>query len=342
MSDQSPLDLSNFQLVPDWLKENPKKQNFSNEEKSRDKNKKKEIKRKQWNKGKNKNFSRNKNFRERPERVAPPKGIKAEILPCKASLKQIADQIKKTARSYSVFEIAKLILSQRERYEISFTLEEPKESELYFCSSNNSLWLSKKEAMNCLLGEETLLKYYDKESVEVEPPKGNYQSIGICGISGTTIGPPNHHSYQKEIINLHKSKFSNIDFESYKNKIKIENSEELVDEWKKSQSFQDQYSIKGEIPNDDKIILKNREDAESHFLKNYSEKLIDSGESFIVPGNIEGKMLSQGLLSLIKNASIHAKKHPASLVNPICTILGNEGLKFFKKGKKDFCMCLTT
>ena len=52
MSDQSPLDLSNFQLVPDWLKENPKKQNFSNEEKSRDKNKKKEIKRKQWNKGK--------------------------------------------------------------------------------------------------------------------------------------------------------------------------------------------------------------------------------------------------------------------------------------------------
>ena len=196
--------------------------------------------------------------------------------------------------------------------------------------------------MNCLLGEETLLKYYDKESVEVEPPKGNYQSIGICGISGTTIGPPNHHSYQKEIINLHKSKFSNIDFESYKNKIKIENSEELVDEWKKSQSFQDQYSIKGEIPNDDKIILKNREDAESHFLKNYSEKLIDSGESFIVPGNIEGKMLSQGLLSLIKNASIHAKKHPASLVNPICTILGNEGLKFFKRGKKDFCMCLTT
>ena len=135
--------------------------------------------------------------------------------------------------------------------------------------------------MNCLLGEETLLKYYDKESVEVEPPKGNYQSIGICGISGTTIGPPNHHSYQKEIINLHKSKFSNIDFESYKNKIKIENSEELVDEWKKSQSFQDQYSIKGEIPNDDKIILKNREDAESHFLKNYAEKLIDSGESFI-------------------------------------------------------------
>ena len=148
MSDQSPLDLSNFQLVPDWLKENPKKQNFSNEEKSRDKKKKKETIRKQWNKGKNKNFARNKNFRERPERVAPPKGIKAEILPCQASLKQIADQIKKTARSYSVFEIAKLILSQRERYEISFTLEDPKESELYFCSSNNSLWLSKKEAMS--------------------------------------------------------------------------------------------------------------------------------------------------------------------------------------------------
>ena len=46
MSDQSPLDLSNFQLVPDWLKENPKKQNFPKEERFRNKDDKKGVKRK--------------------------------------------------------------------------------------------------------------------------------------------------------------------------------------------------------------------------------------------------------------------------------------------------------
>ena len=46
--------------------------------------------------------------------------------------------------------------------------------------------------------------------------------------------------------------------------------------------------------------------------------------------------MSPGLLSLLKESSFHAKKHPASLVNPLCTILGNEGLKFFKRGKKIF------
>ena len=61
MSDQSPLDLSNFQLVPDWLKENPKKQNFPKEERFRNKNDKKEVKRKKWSKGKNKNFNRRPN-----------------------------------------------------------------------------------------------------------------------------------------------------------------------------------------------------------------------------------------------------------------------------------------
>ena len=334
MSDQSPLDLSNFQLVPDWLKENPKKQNFPKEERFRNKDDRKGVKRKKWSKGKNKNFNRNRNHQERTERIVPPEGIKAEILPCASSLKQIADQIKKTARSYSVFEIAKLILSQRERYEISFKCESEKENNLFFSTSNNSLWLSKNEALNSLLDENTLLNYYNKESVEIEAPKGNYHSIGICGISGALIGPPNHHSYQKEIINLHKNKFPNIELETFKNKIKIESSEELVEEWKKSQSVQDQYSVKNKT--DDEIVLKGREEAENHFLNNYAEELVETGIKFTVPGNIEGKMLSSGLLELVKNTSIHAKKHPASLVNPICTILGNEGLKFFKRGKKIF------
>ena len=335
MSDQSPLDLSNFQLVPDWLKENPKKQNFPKEERFRNKNDKKEVKRKKWSKGKNKNFNRNRNHQERTERIVPPEGIKAEILPCASSLKQIADQIKKTARSYSVFEIAKLILSQRERYEISFKCESEKENNLFFGTSNNSLWLSKNEALNSLLDENTLLNYYSKESVGIEAPKGNYHSIGICGISGTLIGPPNHHSYQKEIISLHKNKFPNIELETFKNKIKIESSEELVEKWKKDQSVQDQYSIKNKT-DDEEIVLKGREEAENHFLNNYAEELVETGIKFTVPGNIEGKMLSSGLLALVKNTSIHAKKHPASLVNPICTILGNEGLKFFKRGKKIF------
>ena len=61
---------------------------------------------------------------------------------------------------------------------------------IYFLStSNNSLWLSKNEALNSLLDENTLLNYYNKESVEIEAPKGNYHSIGICGISGTLIAP---------------------------------------------------------------------------------------------------------------------------------------------------------
>ena len=334
MSNQSPLDLSNFQLVPDWLKENPKKQNFPKEERFRNKDDKRGVKRKKWSKGKNKNFNRNRNHQERTERIVPPEGIKAEILPCASSLKQIADQIKKTARSYSVFEIAKLILSQRERYEISFKCESEKENNLFFSASNNSLWLSKNEALNSLLDENTLLNYYNKEIVEIEAPKGNYHSIGICGISGTLIGPPNHHSYQKEIINLHKNKFPNIELETFRNKIKIESSEELVEKWKKSQSVQNQYSVKNKT--DQEIVLKGREEAENHFLNNYAEELVETGIRFTVPGNIEGKMISSGLLALVKNTSIHAKKHPASLVNPICTILGNEGLKFFKRGKKIF------
>ena len=87
-------------------------------------------------------------------------------------------------------------------------------------------------------------------------------------------------------------------------------------------------------------MLKDQEEVEKHFIENYSNTLITVGKNFTMPGNIEGGKLSPGLLSLLKESSFHAKKHPASLVNPLCTILGNEGLKFFKRGKKIFA-CIT-
>ena len=240
MSDQSPFDLSDFQLGPDWLKENPKQKNYSTKENFREPNNKREGKRKKWNKDKGNAPRRQRNYKDRNERIDPPGGIQGKIIPAKGSLKQIADQIKKTAISYSVFEIAKSILSQRERYQISFTCNEEADNKLYFCSQDESLWLSKKEAENHLLKKDILLDYYNKESVEVDAPKGNFQSVGVCGLSGTLIAPPNHHSYQKEIIKLHKSRFPEMQLEKFKSKIRIESSEEEIEKWKKQQSIQDQ------------------------------------------------------------------------------------------------------
>ncbi|MFL2480476.1 MAG: hypothetical protein ACJ0K4_13080 [Verrucomicrobiales bacterium] len=345
MTDSTPVDLSDLQLMPDWLKEpskstDSKAKHHDRKTRRNGDSSKKPFKRKNWERGKDRNRNRSADSKKGAQHIQVPQGINAILKPSEDSLLKIADQIKKTARAYSVFEIARLILADRERYNVSFECDESSGKELFSGLTDNSIWLSRDEAESNLIRTKKFSEFYNEETIEVDPPKGNFTSIATCGISGTLIGPPNHHSYQTSIAQLHRSNFANMPIERFKNKIRVEQNEEIIEEWKKEQSLQKQYTYKASVEGDENLVLKNKEEAEAHFLANHSDELIQSSKSAIVPGKIDGKKLSAGLLSLLKNASTHARKHPASLVNPLCKILGDQGLKFFKRGKKIFaCVC---
>lgn len=342
MTDSTPVDLSDLQLMPDWLKEPSKKTDPKRKqrtEKVTDKRKKNYTK-KNWERNKDRNRKGSAETKKRFQHVQVPKGINATLKPSEDSLLKIAEQIKKTARAYSVFEIARLILADRERYNVAFECDEGSEKKLFLGLTDNSIWLSRAEAEANLIRTEKFSEFYKEESIEVDPPKGNFNSIAVCGMSGKLIAPPNHHSYQTAIAQLHRSNFRNMPIEKFKNKIRVEQNEETIEEWRKEQSVQTQYIYKASVENDESLVLKNKEEAETHFLENHADELIKPSKTTVVPGQIDGKKLSGGLLSLLKNASTHARKHPASLVNPLCKILGDQGLKFFKRGKKIFaCVC---
>ena len=345
MTDSTLVDLSDLQLMPDWLKEPSKKANPNDKNRNRktrntNSSNDKPFKKKNWEKGKDRNRKRSADSKKSSHQVQAPKGINATLKPSEDSLLKIADQIKKTARAYSVFEIARLILANRERYNVSFECDDSSDKELFFGLTDNSIWLSRAEAETNLISTKKFSELYKEESIEVDPPKGNFSAIAICGISGTLIAPPNHHSYQSAIAKLHRSNFANMPIEKFKNKIRVEQDEEIIEKWKKEQSIQKQYTYKVSVEGSDPLVLKNKEEAEAHFLATHADEFIEVSNNAVVPGQIDGKKLSAGLLSLLKNASTHARKHPASLVNPLCKILGDQGLKFFKRGKKIFaCVC---
>ena len=53
-----------------------------------------------------------------------------------------------------------------------------------------------------------LEKFYRREQIQVEPPKGAYSFIAVCGMSDTILGPPNYHDYQTRLRKLHAERFS--------------------------------------------------------------------------------------------------------------------------------------
>ena len=156
MTDSTPVDLSDLQLMPDWLKEPSKKANPNDKNRNRktrntNSSNDKPFKRKNWEKGKDRNRKRSADSKKSSHQVQAPKGINATLKPSEDSLLKIADQIKKTARAYSVFEIARLILANRERYNVSFECDDSSDKELFFGLTDNSIWLSRAEAETNLI-----------------------------------------------------------------------------------------------------------------------------------------------------------------------------------------------
>ncbi len=384
MSDPTPVDLSELQFMPDWLKKPSRKAGSDNDDpithkdhpprKSGDKQKGS----KQGSRGNRDDFKQRgkrdtptrrsfddrkkgdsrsgkgnrqqhdrddnrgkrhdpRNRRDsRPAPPAPPQGISASLQPGKLSITQLVEQIRKTARAYSVFDIARLVMASRDRYSIAFKRDTETSPELFTCTVDQSAWLSHPEALENLLATSSFSEHYKEEQVQGELPKGNYSSIAICGISGKLIGPPNHHSYQNQIAKLHRQRFSNMPIGKYRNSIRVEHDEEIIERWKTEQSIEHHYIYQKTPEGEPALKFETRETAEKHFIQTHAEKFVTRAEEVVVTGNIPGKNLSPALLTLLRQVANNAQKHPASLVQPLCGMLGAEGLKFFKRGKKIF------
>ena len=184
---------------------------------------------------------------QRPDRPPLYELIDIEIIPDQAGVEAVAKQIKMTGRSYPIFDLARLSLGGPERYHAKFTLKpETTQVQLVECRLDRSLWLSMGEAVRHFSNTPLFSQYYKKQEIEVEPPKGNFSVIAVCGLSGALLGPPNFHSYQKNLMDLHQRKFSRMHIDGYKRKIQMVRDEETIEKWKNSLTKSTQYVyIKG-------------------------------------------------------------------------------------------------
>lgn len=174
-----------------------------------------------------------------------PEGISARIMPIEEGLDALAKDITATGRTHSVFDIAWLVLGGLERFHVIF---ESEDQMLYRSKKDHSIWLFQKECMAHFWSKGIVHRYYEEEIVEVDPPKGNFQSVARCGLSGELIGPPNHHAYQKTLLDLHREKFSGMALDRYKSRIVMEHGEEVLQEWLDSMTKHVRWRPKSEAP----------------------------------------------------------------------------------------------
>lgn len=245
----------------------------------------------------------------------------------------MTQMIRASAKAFSVFDAAKLVLTSGDRFAVKFSLAPGATSRLHTVPADGSLWLSRDEAVAHLLQSDVLQQYYKAENVELEEPKGNFTSIAVCGMSGEMLGPPNHHSYQTALHKLHRERFANIPFEDYKRRVRTENTPEAVEKWKESQKHGTQWTdLKAEVPEGGEAPrFKTRVEMETHFRNHYAATLIGEATEATVAGNIPRKHLAGGLFNVLRHTVEEARKHLLPLAQRLCSSFEQHGLKLFKR-----------
>lgn len=270
----------------------------------------------------------------RPAYAAPPRGWNAVVIPEPAGVENLTLQIKSTGRAYQVFDLARLFISKNERFRVRF---EPRPGEkpapLVLCAVDGSLWLTRDEARRHFSSGGLLSHFFNEEKITVDPPKGVFATVAVCGFSGTVLGPPNFHGYQRAIIQLHQERFKNMPLDRYKSRIRIERDEEAVKKWLESQSTQTHYTLKES--GEDAPKFSSADEAARHLLETRDAEIFAEAPSATVSGALEFKLLSPGLVSLFREAVDRQRRFPLELVQELCRQFETQGLRFFKENKKE-------
>lgn len=185
--------------------------------------------------------------REEPRPDPVLSGWELSIISHAKGVEGLARQIKTTAVAYPLFDLAQLVLEKSERYNV--TLKRKDGPPLFQLTTDGSVWLSEREALAAVLSKH-LDTYYRRETVTVDPPKGSYSVVAVCGLSDTLIGPPNYHDYQDRLRKLHAERYANMPFEAYKSRVRMVRDEEMIQKWKDERSKKEEFIpiIKDEAP----------------------------------------------------------------------------------------------
>ena len=255
-------------------------------------------------------------------------GWEIKFVPEPRGVDGLLKQIKSTAKTYSLFELARLVLEKSARYLVEF--QRKSGPSLFQVVADGTLWLSESDAAARILATQ-LDKFYRLERIAVEPPKGASPIIAQCGMSGVLLGPPNLHDYQLKVQKLHAERFGNMAFDIYKARIRMVRDEESIQKWRDEQSSQNVYFPLEAPEGSEPEPLKNLAEVAEHFQKNHAATaIINPGDHFTAPGSAPVNDSAPAVIEFTRRELDNLIRFPLPLANTLGQKLAGGGLQIFK------------
>lgn len=347
----TPADLLDLKMMPAWVNEPPRTNDYADykgEEpggfererrgppRGRDARSRGPKPREQGDRPRRPDQSRRPDQQRRPERgperprqpqEAPPPlpQVAVRFLPHPAALESVIAQIKSESITYSVFALARLFLDKPERYDVRLTAAEG--AVLHQLGENGPV-ASEQRLLEGNAFPAARDEFYAVAETQTEPMKGNFTNVARCRLSGTLLGPTNHHHYQPQLRSLYEQRFSRrMSFQDYQRQIEIVSDPAVVEQWKEQARSITTYTTKnGEPP----ITFNTSAEAERHFRQTYLPALLREAPELTISGVVSRRLPDRGLARVIEDAWSAEIRSPSKMMQELAAGLRQAGLNIFR------------
>lgn len=280
-------------------------------------------------------------------RVLPPRVVDVAFFPEEKPFAVLSEAIKKSARTYELFEIANLILEKPERFVIAIkplseekpadknkgaepTTANPAAHPFFISAPDGMPFLSETDALAYVF-DNFSEKYFSVETVEIEPPKGNFTMIAKCGFTGELLAPPNYHGYQQILRDFHAANFPKMPFEKFLSRVETVKDSAAVETWIGKMKTVVRYTVKDRKDGEPETL--DGVGAAKAFLAT-NRKAVRTTPTVRLPGKFLERMPISPIKTAIENELALQRRFPLTTANSLRGRLRHSGFSLFKRGQK--------
>ncbi|PYJ39404.1 MAG: hypothetical protein DME84_01850 [Verrucomicrobia bacterium] len=247
------------------------------------------------------------------------------FLPYSPAFENVVAQIKSASVAYSLFALARLFLEKPVGYEVCLAAKQ--ESPL-FQLGDNGMVSADLEFLERNAFRFAHRDFYKIDVSETDPIKGNFSNVARCRLSGTLLGPTNHHTYQPQLRSLYEQRFSRrMSFVDYQRQVEIVSDTTLVERWKEEARKVTSYkTLREENP----VTFSSAVEAERHFRSHYLPGLIRSIEEATIGGAMSRRLPHTMLNRAIEEAWAGETRSPSNMMRELASQFRQNGLHVFR------------
>ncbi len=267
--------------------------------------------------------------RERREWVeAAP--VHVRFLPHPRYLSEVIRRIRLSRRAHPLMQIAGLFISNPGSCEVRAEFDgELKDAVFFQCRICGIIARHEDDIQRHLL-QKHLEEFIVKEEKEVPAPEGKFSCVLQCGLSGTLIGPPNHHSTAEKIREIRATRYQKMTEADYKAHLVTLHEPEKIEQWKEQNKKIVVYRLKtaaeGDKPMDWPAV-------ELYFRNKVCPGQVQKVRRASLSGKVARDISDRGLSMAIRDAWQQESRFPSSLVGALRGAFHNKDLQMFKAGR---------